>query len=558
MKTQFSIIQKAPLYVIFLFITTLSCYSKTTLDSLLYELDQTIRNEQTYTAHKINYINSLKGKLSASALVDEDKYLLYQQLAKEYETFRCDTAILFSAERLVLAEKTRNANWINESKFQLAFTLSKASMFEKAIEVLNSIDKQILTPQQLVTYYKTFYNTYIFITEFYQHGYQIEELSRKREAYHDSLLLVLPPSTYEYAVNFGTKYIQRGEYDRAEELLFSYLPKVRPDTRDFGLYTSIIAYLYEGKDELEKRKEYLAMSAIADIKSANKENISLRFLADLIFQDGDIKRANVYVKKSMEDANYYNGRLRNIQTSRIFSIINEAYQLDRAWQQKKLSLLLLLAGFLVAILMLTFYFMIRQMKKLSKAKIEIMRINEQLNDLNNNLYEINQIQRETNRSLNDANHIKEQLISSFLDICTEYIDKLRRFKLSVNRKIKAGQVNDIIKMTNSTDQTVQELKELYANFDKAFLTIYPDFIKEFNQLLREEERYPEKEEEYLNQELRIFALVRLGITDRNKIATFLHYSLRTVYNYWHKIKSKAINQDDDFEEQVRLICSPES
>lgn len=556
MKTHSLFIPKSILYVILFLITTLKCYAKTPLDSLLNELDQTIRNEKTYTEHKINYINSLKGKLSASSLTDEDKYLLYQQLAKEYETFRCDTAILFSAERLELAEKTHNPNWINDSKFQLAFTLSKASMFEKTIQVLDGIDKDKLLPEQMVTYYKAYYNTYIFLTEFYQHGYQIEELSRKREAYHDSLLMVLPTSTFEYAVNFGTKYIQQGEYDRAEELLFSYFPKVWPDTRDFGLYTSIIAYLYEGKGDPEKRKEYLAMSAIADIKSANKENISLRFLADLIFQDGDIKRANVYVKKSMEDANYYNGRLRNIQTSRIFSIINEAYQLDRAWQQRKLSLLLLLAGFLVAVLMLTFYFMIRQMKKLSKAKQEIMRINERLNELNNNLYEINKIQRETNRSLNDANHIKEQLISSFLDICTEYIDKLKRFKLSVNRKVKAGQINDIIKITNNTDQTAQELKELYANFDKAFLTIYPDFIKEFNQLLREEERYPEKEDS-LNQELRIFALVRLGITDRNKIATFLHYTLRTVYNYRHKIKSKAINQEDDFEEQVKLICSPE-
>jgi len=532
-------------------------HATTQLDSLLLELDQTIRDEQIYTGQKINYITNLKGKLSASSLTDEDKYLLYQQLAKEYETFRCDTAILFSAERLTLAEKTENMNWINESKFQLAQTLSKASMFERALRVLDSIDKEKLTSQHLVDYYKAYYNTYIYLTEFYQHGYQIEELSDKRYAYHDSLLMVLSPASFEYAVNFGTKYIMSGEYDRAEEVLFSYYPKLWPDTRDYAMFSSIIAYLYEGKGDLQKRKEFLAISAIADIKSANKENISLRFLADLIFQEGDVKRANVYVKKSMEDANYYNGRLRNIQTSRIFSIINEAYQLDRAWQEKRLTFLLFLAGFLVLILMITFYFMIRQMRKLSKAKQEIMRINERLNGLNNDLQVINQAQKETNRSLKDANYIKEQLISSFLDICTEYIDKLERFKVFVNRKIKAGQVNDILKITSNSDQATQELKELYANFDKAFLTIYPDFIKEFNQLLRMEERYPEKEDHSLNQELRIFALVRLGITDRNRIATFLHYSLRTVYNYRHKVKSKAINQEDDFEEQVKLICSPD-
>lgn len=526
-----------------------------TLDSLLLELDRTIANEQIYNEQKENYINNIRFKLTAASLTHEDQYLLYQQLAKEYETYRCDTAIIYSRERLQLAEKTENRNWINESKFQLASVLAKACMFEKAMDILESINKEELNSQQLMTYYKTCLSTYVYLTEFYQYGFETAELTHKREVYRDSLLMVLAPDSPDYAIHYGTKYIESGETDRAEQLLLSYYPNLWPDTRDFALFSSIIAYLYEHKGDVTKRKEYLAMSAIADIKAANKENISLRFLATLIYGEGDVKRANVYIKKSMDDANFYNGRLRNFQTSRIFPIINEAYQHERAVQEKKLTFLLIVASLLLLVLIAMFYFVMRQMRKLSRAKQEIMRINDQLNQLNSELQMVNETQKETNRSLTEANYIKEQLISSFLEICTEYIDKFEKFKIFVNRKIKTGQANDLLRITGNTDNAAQELKELYANFDKAFLAIYPDFVHEFNKLLRTEERYAERDDQTLNQELRIFALVRLGITDRNKIATFLHYTLRTVYNYRHKVKSKAINQEDDFEEQVRQICS---
>lgn len=248
------------------------------------------------------------------------------------------------------------------------------------------------------------------------------------------------------------------------------------------------------KEDPWQRKVYLAQSAIADIKAANKENISLRFLAHLLFLDGDIQRANVYIKKSMDDANFFNGRLRNTQTSMVFPIINEAYQTERLQQQKKLMLLLAVVSLLSCILIITLGFIKRQINKLSRAQQEILQINERLNELNTDLQKANRIQKEMNTNLKEANYIKEQLIGTFLEICTEYIDKFQKFKVFVNRKIKVGQLNDILKVTGKTDNGSQELKDLYANFDKAFLAIYPDFVEEFNKLLREEEQYPIKDD----------------------------------------------------------------
>jgi len=215
------------------------------LDSLLTELDQTIRNEEIYTQQKVSYIENLQFKLSAAFLTPEDQYLLYQQLAKEYGIFRCDTAIYYANQRLRLAEEIGNTDWIQESKFQLASMLAKACMFEKAIDLLRTVDQAVLAPHLQVLYYKTFRDTYIYYSEFYQEGYEIHEISRLRAAYQDSLLRVVPTPSFDYVLAYGTYYIETGEFDRAEELLLSYYERLRPDTRDFALLASILAYLAE-------------------------------------------------------------------------------------------------------------------------------------------------------------------------------------------------------------------------------------------------------------------------------------------------------------------------
>ena len=214
----------------------------------------------------------------------------------------------------------------------------------------------------------------------------------------------------------------------------------------------------------------------------------------------------------------------------------------------------MLVSLLSLVLMVAIYLVFKQMKKVSKAQQRIVEINGQLNELNTSLQEANETQKRSNAYLAEANLVKEQYIGSFLEISTEYTDKLDSFKTLVNRKIMAGQKNDLLRMTADSVDSIRDLKKLYESFDKAFLNIYPNFVEELNELLREDERYPIIPQT-LNQELRIFALIRLGITDSNKMATFLHYSLRTIYNYRSKVKSKAITPDENFEERVKHLCS---
>lgn len=532
--------------------TSLSAQAK--LDSLLNELDHVVVKEKEYTVRKENYLDKLKEQLKNQNLTKESQYSIYQSLAHEYEAFICDSAIAYATQALEIATNLQNTRWVNDSKIQLARGEAKAGMFSKTIEILESISREDLKHYQLIDYYKTYIDVYIYMIE-YNDGYDLTELILKKEICQDSLIQIVDTTTFEYATRYGFYCIETGKLATAEKILLSYYPKVQPDTKECAEITSILSFLYERTGDKERAKEYLAISAISDIKASVKENISLRDLAFILFNnDVDINRANQYIKKSLDDANFYNARLRNIQIAKMLPIIDKAYQLERERQRDRLRILLATVSVLSIILLVVILFVVKQIKKVAKAKKHIEEINARLNELNVALQDVNKQLKQTNLSLAESNHIKELFISSFLEICTEYIEKLDAFKGMVNRKVKAGQITDILKLTSKTENSVLELKELYANFDNAFLNIYPSFIEEFNGILRPEERYPTTEDKSLNQELRVFALIKLGIKDINKIAVFLHYTPRTVYNYRSKIKSKALNTDEDFEEKVKRLC----
>lgn len=539
------------LFGIFFLVGTTTVFSQKTLDALLKTLDQDVAKEDFYTKKKQQEIHAVLKQLN-STNSNEENYKIYHTLSRSYEVFIADSAEYYTKKSLETAQLLNNQSYSSESKIQLARIKAKAGMFPVSLDILKTIDKKILSQNQLIDYYKAYIEVYIYWIE-YQDGHDMEQIIQKKNAVQDTLLTILPKNSYEYVINFGTKNIELKHYDLAEKQLLQGFQYVKPDTREFSILNSILAYLYEKKKDVKKQKEYLAKSALSDIHAAVKENISLRSLSILLFDDNDISRANFYIKRSLEDANFYNARLRNIQIARVLPIIDKAYQIDRENQQKKLRILFITASILSLVLFIAVILIIKQNKKVLKAQKKLTETNEKLNILNDELKEANLRQIETNHSLAEANHLKEQYIKSFLEICTEYIDRLAHFKGIVNRKIKTGQTAEILKMTTSSQDNTKELKELYSNFDKAFLKIYPNFVEQINELLRPEERYLINDSQTLNQELRVFALIKLGVTNNNQIATFLHYTLRTIYNYRSKVKSKAIQSDESFEINVQNL-----
>ncbi len=516
---------------------------------VLSEVDQTIEKSNYYDGLKEKKISDLKIKLRKSK-TPEDSYKNSFLLAQEYYVYKSDSAKHFTRRSLTTARQLNDTFKINESAILLASAEAKAGIFPEVLRLLFSVDKLKLNTDQLINYYKTYSEYLIYELEYLQDE-AINDIINKRIEIRDSLIEMLPETSVEYAINMGTKNIELGNYDQAEFVLLKRLPHVQPNTREYSILTAITAYLYEMKKDTEKQKYYLSLSAISDVRSSVKENLSLRSLATILYNENDYIRANNYIKKSLDDANFYNSRLRNIQISRVLPIIVKAYDVQKQKQEDKLRSLLALLTVVLIILGFAIYFIFRQMKKVAKAKESLDTTNHLLIKINDDLTEANQKEKEMNLKLSEANLVKEQYIHSFLEICTQYIHKLESFKSVVHRKLKSGQTAEILKYTETDKGSSKELKELYKNFDKAFLNVYPYFEEEVNKLLKSDDQYHLKSDS-LNQELRIYALIRLGIADNNKVGTFLHYSLRTVYNYRSKVKLKAINPED-FEEKVLKI-----
>lgn len=518
--------------------------STTRLDSLLICLDRAIL-DRSFQADKENELASLKLRLANRNLSTEQQYYLYAQLTAEYEYYRCDSAYLYAQRQYAVARTTNRQDFINDSKIQLAGILFKTAMFNEAVGLLNGIAHAELSESQRFNLYKTYYETYVSWVDFYDDGYESGELNEKRDNYYEAFLPIIPPDTYEYASYQGIKHIIVGNYAEAERLIYDFLPQTTLGTRPYSILTSVLSFLYDECNDPERVKEVLALSALSDIHGNIMENSSLRTLATLLYEEGQVNRANNYITRSMEDANFYNARIRNIKISRVLPIISNAYQADKTRRQQQLVISLIVISVLSVGLLVGIFFIIGQMKKLSVAKHQISKINNKLRSKNEALADIN-------RTLAEANQIKEEYVGHFMTLCSTYIEKMENYQRHLTNKAKTGTVEELFKFIRSTQFMKDVRDEFYQNFDDSFLRLFPDFVQEFNALLPEEERLTIKRNEKLTTELRIFALIRLGISDSAQIAEFLHYSLATIYNYRSRLRNKALNKNE-FESEIMKI-----
>lgn len=540
--------------LLFFFFINLSVCAQSGLDSLLTILDLTINNREEYEKTKVQHISMIKETLKSSKLSKEEEYRINTQLYQEYESYICDSARYYINRNIELATQLNKKVWLNKSKLMKVNILATSGLYEEAMKILETIDKKTLSQKDIADYYIAFQNIYLYQAEYASGDEYMYSYIEKMNLYRDSILAIVPKGSYEYIITKAPILVDKHKFKDAEELLLTYLSQTSPTTRKYAVLTSILSFVYECDGKQEDRKTYLIKSAIADIKAVVKENNSLRVLAEILYKEGQIKRADHYVKVSMEDANVFNARLRNLQASKMLPIIDNAYQLEKDAQQKKLQVSLIVISLLSFFLLIAIAYVIRQMKRLAKARKEVVIANQELQKLNNDLTEAYNQQTKTNNSLTEANCIKEEYIGRFLSLCSTYIDKLETYRRMLNKKASSGKVEELYKTLKSTQFIEDELNEFYQNFDNSFLNIFPNFVESFNQLLPEEDKIVPKQNEHLTTELRIFALIRLGINDSSKIASFLHYSITTIYTYRSKLRNKSLHKEH-FEEQVIKIGS---
>jgi hypothetical protein len=534
--------------LLFFLLVTLSLplFASKETDSLLLQLEWHMTQRQFYDAEKNERIARIKDLIKDKNTTPADLFEFTSQLIEEYHSYVFDSALFYLDKNLQLSRVHKNMDWEIETKIHTANLLASSGRYKDAVDMLQSIPHGKIPQNQISNYYLAFQNVYSILT-FYTPVTDNRIIYNKLYLnYVDTALSVLDKESDQYMDIKETQLRDKRLMDECIKINTRRMTKVKMGQRNYSLIMFERALDFGLTGDVEQQKKYLILSAISDIKGSVKDNASMTDLAKLLYKENELMKAYNYINFSYADATMYNSSLRFAQISGVLPIINEAYQLKSTRQRNALRLFLLIISILSIGLLILTATTYKQMKKISSAQEALKDVNIRLRLLNNEL-------NEANSKLNESNKVKEHYIGNFLTICSTYIDKLDNYRKMVGKHLQNREYAELTNKIKSLELIEDETREFYDNFDTIFLHIFPDFVERMNELLVESEQFELKNGEHLNTELRIFALIRLGITDSNQIATLLRYSIRTIYNYRAKIRNSAKVPREEFEEQIMKI-----
>jgi len=516
--------------------------------SLFEKLRNTIESSPKYDAEKIAEINALKLSLQFSPKNDlKRQYQIIRSLYEQYKTFNYDSGFLYVRRLQQLSYQMQRPELAEDAKIKLSFILVSGGLFKNAFDTLHSVSLAGLPDSIKADYYALMGRYYYDLSDYNNDKYFTPTYYKLGNLYIDSSLLYYQPSSFEYDYYKGLKDLKTGGGDKTVREFLTILKRPNLSFHQKALVESTLSGLYREMNETSEETETFLLAAIDDIKSSTKETTATLYLSQIYFAQGNLKAAFLCVEKAIQDAIYYGARQRQVQVSGILPII-EVAQVNAVEAQKKLLILyssiatLLLLGLIVLFIIIN-----KQNKKLKIAQQAITEANRKEQEINQKLSIANSKLSEVNSKLSEANKIKEEYIVHFFNVNTDFFSRIERFKTVTEKKLADHKYDDIKYLLNNINLQAEKA-EMLKNFDKVFLNLFPDFINDFNSLFNEAERiYPDKNE-FLNTDLRIFALMKMGITNNEKIAQLLGYSVNTIYAYKTKIKKKSIVSSTVFDE----------
>mgnify|MGYP002621324765 FL=1 len=516
--------------------------------SLLQSLDETLEQRENYMSAKEHTLDSLKSLLQRTT--DRSQVLsLYQNLYREYYVYKYDSAMTYNEAAIQLAHQWGDDIQEKRGLIQRSELFALGGRYYEGFDNLQNMDVSTLDSTLRFRYHYTNFLLNLYLGEYGDNNTYTDSYLSQRSFHLKEAMNYIEPDNQNSDYYWGEYYTYvENDPEKAKVFYEQQVNSGRSSRTDAMAYFNLSNY-YFSKGEQQKGEEYLIQSCMADIKNNVKENMALQILSAYLFQQGksQVERAERYISISLEDARFYDSRLRIVESSRVFPTIISAYQSLLQDQNKKQQYGLWGITILAIWLLFETFFYIKQNKQLSVKRNELAQSNDNLTMLNEKLGVLN-------GQLMDTNHRRERLAKLYIDLCADYINKLKSYQSLVRRKIKANQVNDLATTISSTKLSEQDAATFLTQFDKAFLDLYPTFITEFNQLLRPEEQIIIPQERTLSMELRIFALIRLGVKESSEIALLLFLSPQTVYNYRSTVKNKAIDRET-FEDEVRQLCT---
>ena len=517
-----------------------------------HRLDSLIAVQPQIIAAKEARLAQMKDVL-AGLTSSTDRYQAMKRLYEEYSAYQYDSAYAYVSECLRLAESMGDAARQNESSLNLAHILSTSCLMEQAHQSLSRIDTTLLTPAQLIQYYRTWTDLLIYQAEYLQGtryaDKSINELVGLRRRIAE---LEGPQDDVNYLITVAEGRADNQQQQQAIELLKELMQRYHSGDRMYSIITSTMSFHYAQMGDKDNQMLYLIKSAESDVEGCIRENTSLRMIADRLFDEGDIDRAYRYMRLAVDDANFYGTRLRNIQSSRIMPKILNAYQTKQEKNHRNMMWLLGIISVIALLLIggvIAIYQLLKRYRRLNEQK---KAVNEQLRQVNAQLGDTVEQLNESNAMLQEREKLKEEYIARFLALSSKFIDRGEGQRKALYRLYRDRKNEELARELKSTHYGNENAQLFYENFDHAFLNIYPNFVDEVNKLLQEDGRIEVKQGKRLTTESRVLALIRIGITDNQSIADILRASLTTIYTYRSKLKARALNKDE-FESQVKLI-----
>jgi tetratricopeptide (TPR) repeat protein len=494
-------------------------------DTLYRQLSETIRDRKGYENLRRDRIQTYNDNLSTlKGPPSEAQFKLLSRLCEEYKTFQYDSAFNVTRKLQLLAYALKDPVKTAYATNQLGFVMLSSGLFKETLDSLQHLSIKNVPDSVKLDYYQIMVRVHYDLIDYDRDSYFAPRYLKLGNIYTDSVLMLTTPNSYTDVYYRSQRNIKNGNSPSAVAELRELLARPLLTQHQVAIIASTLSHCYVLQGDLESAIPLSMRAAIADIRTATKETTAISNLAEMLYKKGDVVHAYDCIQQAMEDAIYYGARQRKVQVSSILPVIASS-RLNNVEGQRRLWLIYSSVITVLSLLVLIF------------AAITFLQLKKR---------------KAAEKALQESNRIKEEYIGYYLNLNSDYVNKIDAFKKSIEMKLMTRKVDDI-RTTLDNLNMKKEREELYTSFDKIFLKLFPDFVTVFNSYFVEQNRIELKEGQLMNTELRIFALIRMGIHDTEKIARILDYSINTIYNYKARVKGKSMIPNEEFEKKIMEI-----
>ncbi|MBE9661581.1 DUF6377 domain-containing protein [Mucilaginibacter myungsuensis] len=514
-------------------------FANSETDDLFDELKAEFAKKASYDSQKEGRIKELKTALGRTSPVNaKSRFDICNKIYEEYRSYQYDSAYTYVNKLLSISRELNDKSKEDLSRMKMGFILLSSGMFKETFDSMRGIDVRDLDQNAKVEYYSMMMRAYYDLANYNNDHHYAPAYTAKANEYIDSAIALSQNGSYDNVYLTGYKKYKNGSVDSAISIFTGLLDPKKLSEHQYAIVASTLSNVYQNTPQKDKSIELLTRATISDIRSSTKETIALFWLAEILYKKGDIKNAYVALEHALDDAEFYGARQRKIQIGTLLPVV-ASEKLNYIEREERFFVIFLSAVTVLASLIVVVTIMLFRQNKKLKIKEKI------IDDKNHQL-------EKANMRLLEGTKIKEDYIGYFFNVISGYIVQLERIKRSLDTKLSIKKYDDIQILANGIN-IKKERETLFYTFDHVFIKIFPNFIEEFNSLFKKEDQIWPKETEVLTTDLRIFALMRMGITDTEAIAKILEYSEKTIYVYKMRIKAKALIHGDEFDNRIMAI-----